>query len=125
MDSAIERCLAELRGKVDMIVLLAFTDEATLSRLAQEFYECQVILGGKVSQPAQELSTINRSLVYFVTNESRALGILHLQLVKDGPLKVVGNEIRLLHDKIAQNAAFRQMMQDYRDGSAPYPTGGG
>lgn len=114
MDSAIERCLGELRGKADMIVLLAFTDEATLTRLAQEFYECQVILGGKVSQPAQELFHVNRSLVYFVTNESRALGILHLQLSKDGPLQVAGNEIRLLHDKIPQDAAFRQLMQDYR-----------
>ncbi len=114
MDSAIERCLAELRGKADMIVLLAFTDEATLKHLAQEFYECQVILGGKVSQPAQELYRVNRSLVYFVTNESRALGILRLQLAKDGPLQVAGNEIHLLHDKIPQDAGFRQLMQDYR-----------
>ena len=114
MDSAIERSLSELRGKADMIVLLAFTDEATLNRLAQEFYECQVILGGKVSQPAQELSRVNRSLVYFVTNESRALGILRLQLAKDVPLQVTGNEIRLLHDKIPQDAGFRQLMRDYR-----------
>ena len=114
MDSAIERCLAELRGKADMIVLLAFTDEATLNRLAQEFYECQVILGGKVRQPAQELSRANRSLVYFVTNESRALGILRLQLAKGGPLRVTGNEIRLLHDKIPQDAGFHRLMQDYR-----------
>ena len=114
MDSAIERCLAELRGKADLIVLLAFTDEATLARLAQQFYQCQVILGGKVSQPAQELSRVNRSLVYFVTNESRALGILHLRLAKNEPLQVTGNEVRLLHDKIPQDAGFRQLMQDYR-----------
>lgn len=114
MDTAIGGCLAELHGKADMIVLLAFTDEATLARLAQEFYECQVILGGKVSQPAQELSRVNRSLVYFVTNESRALGILRLQLAKDGPLQVTGNEIRLLHDKIPQDAVFRKLMGDYR-----------
>lgn len=115
MESAIERCLAELRGKADMIVLLAFTDEATLAQLAQEFYECQVILGGKVSQPAQELARENRSLIYFVTNESRALGILHLQLLKDAPPRVGGNEIRLLHDKIPQDPSFREMMQSYRE----------
>jgi hypothetical protein len=114
MNSAIERCLAELRGRTDLIVLLAFTDEATLARLAGQFYEAQVILGGKVSQPAQELSRANRSLVYFVTNESRALGILHLQLAKAGPLQVTGNEIRLLHDKIPQHGEFRRLMQDYR-----------
>ncbi|HEV7927473.1 MAG TPA: hypothetical protein VGR14_19130, partial [Verrucomicrobiae bacterium] len=64
MESGIERCLGELRGKADLIVLLAFADEAELTRLAQEFYECKVILGGKVSQPAQELVRQNRSLIY-------------------------------------------------------------
>ena len=115
MESAIERCLAELRGKADMIVLLAFTDETTLTQLAQQFYECQVILGGKVSQPAQELIRANRSLIYFVTNESRALGILHLQLLKGAPLQVTSNEIRLLHDKIPQDPAIHEMMQSYRE----------
>ena len=115
MNSAIERCLTELRGRADMIVLLAFTDEATLTQLAQQFYECQVILGGKVSQPAQELTRANRSLIYFVTNESRALGILHLQLSKGVPLQVAGNEIRLLQDKIPQAPSIRDMMQSYRE----------
>ena len=114
MNSAIERCLAELRGRADMIVLLAFTDEATLSQLAQQFYECQVILGGKVSQPAQELVKANRSLIYFVTNESRALGILRLQLTKDAPLQLTGNEIRLLRDTIPEDAFFHELMQTYR-----------
>jgi hypothetical protein len=114
MEAAIQRCLGELQGRADLTVLLAFTDEATLARLAREFYECQVILGGKVSQPAQELSRVNRSVIYFVTNESRALGILNLQLATDAPLQVTANEIRLLNEQIPQDEAFRQMMQDYR-----------
>jgi hypothetical protein len=114
MEPAVEKCLVELRGKTDMIVLLAFTDEDTLSRLAQEFFECQVILGGRVSQPAQQLTKVNRSLVYFVTNESRALGILRLQLTKGAPVQAITNEIRLLHDKIPQDASLVSMMQDYR-----------
>jgi cytochrome c554/c'-like protein len=115
MESAVERSLGELRGKADLIVLLAFADEAALGRLAQEFYECKVILGGKVSQPAQELGHQNRSVIYFVTNESRALGILRLRLARSGALEVTGNEIRLLHDQIPQADAFHQLMQGYRD----------
>lgn len=115
METAIQRSLAELRGRADLIVLLAFTDEATLERLAGHFYECQVILGGKVSQPAQELRHANRSLVYFVTNESRALGILRLQLAGPGQPQVVTNEIRLLHDRIPEDPAFHELMQKYRD----------
>lgn len=114
MEPAIERCLAELRGKADLIVLLAFTDETTLTQLAQQFYECQVILGGKVSQPAQELIRTNRSVIYFVTNESRALGILHLRLLQGATTQVANNEIRLLHDKIPQDQAVHDMMQSYR-----------
>jgi hypothetical protein len=115
MESAVERSLDQLRGKADLIVLLAFADEAALGRLAQEFYECKVILGGKVSQPAQELIRQNRSVIYFVTNESRALGILRLRLARGAALEVTGNEIRLLHDQIPQAAAFHQLMQGYRD----------
>ena len=115
MDSAITRSLAELRGKADLIVLLAFADEETLARLARQFYEAQVILGGKVRQPAQELRKENRSLIYFVTNESRAVGILRLQLAEGASPKPVKDEIRLLHDKIPQDKSFRQLAQEYRD----------
>ena len=115
MEPAIERCLADLRGKTDLIVLLAFTDEATLSRLADEFFECQVILGGRVRQPAQELVRENRSLVYFVTNESRALGLLRLQLLNGAAVKVSTNEIRLLRDTIPQDPALMALMRDYRE----------
>ena len=115
MGSAVERCLAELRGRTDMVVLLAFTDEATLAQLALQFYECQVILGGKVSQPAQQLMKENRSLVYYVTNESRALGILDLHLTKGAPPEATGNEIRFLRDTIPQDSSIREMVQGYRD----------
>jgi hypothetical protein len=115
MASAIARSVEALRGQTDLIVLLAFTDEATLSQLAGQFYECQVILGGRVSQPAQSLVKANRSLVYFVTNESRALGSLRLQLTRGAPLQVTGNEIRLLHDQIPEARAIDQLMQRYRE----------
>ena len=115
MDEAMQRCLGELRGKADLIVLLAFADEATLAQLARDFYECQVILGGKVTQPAQRLQSENRSLIYFVTNEARALGILRLRVAKGAPPAVAGNEILFLHDQIPQDLSFRALMQSYRD----------
>jgi len=114
MENAIEKTLADIRGQADLVVLLAFTDEATLTELARRFYECQIILGGNVSQPAQQLQKENRSLIYFVTNEARALGILHLRLTKGAPLQVAGNEIRLLTDKIPQDDSLRDLMQKYR-----------
>lgn len=115
MESAVERSLVRLRGRADLVVLLAFTDETTLRRLAQEFYECQVILGGNVSQPAQELYRVNRSLVYYVTNESKDLGILRLLLTRGGPLQVTGHEIQLLTDQIHQDPGFQKLESEYRE----------
>ena len=113
MESAIQRCLDELRGKADAVVLLAFTDEATLSKLADEFYECQVILGGKVTQPAQHLILQNRSVISYVTNESRALGEVLVKINPGAPVEAV-SAIRLLVDTIPQDAAINGLVQDYR-----------
>jgi hypothetical protein len=115
MEPAIAQLLKEVGSKADLIVLLAFTDEATMARLAQQFYEVQVILGGKVSQPAQQLKRENRSLIYFVTNESRALGLLRLRLQDGAHLTVAHNEIRFLHDKIPQDESFRDLARAYRE----------
>lgn len=115
MESTLVRLLTEIKPKADLIVLLAFTDEPTLARLAQQFYEIKIILGGKVSQPAQELKPENRSLIYFVTNEARALGVMRLQLKRNAMPNVLHNEIRLLHDKIPQDESFVALAQEYRD----------
>jgi hypothetical protein len=115
MESTLTQVIAEVRPRADLLVLLAFTDETTLARLAQQFYEVPVILGGKVSQPAQELKRENRSLIYYVSNEARALGFLRLQLTGGALPGVLGNEIRFLHDKIPQDKSFRDLAQSYRD----------
>jgi Cytochrome c554 and c-prime len=115
MESTLARVLPEARRQSDFIILLAFTDEASLARLAREFYELNLILGGKVSQPSQELKKENRSYIYFTTNESRALGFLRLLLVRGEPVKIVQHAIRLLHDQIPQDQAFQELARAYRE----------
>lgn len=115
MESTLTRVIGEVRARADFIVLLAFTDEATLTRLAQQFYEVPIILGGKVSQPSQELKRENRSVIYFVTNEGRALGYLRFRLTEGVAPKVMEDEIQFLHDKIPQDASFRALAQEYRN----------
>lgn len=115
MASAITRCVQEVRPKADAVILLAFANEEALAKLAEQFYEATAILGGKVRQPSQELKQENRSLIYFVTNESRALGKLRIRLAAGESPKPVSNEIQLLHDKIPQARAFRELAQAYRD----------
>lgn len=114
METALGVLLPKVRPQVDLIVLLAFTDEPGMTRLAQQFYELNVILGGRVRQPAQELKRENRSVIYFTTNESRALGFLVLLLQGPSDFSVQGNEIRLLHDRIPEAEAVVALAKAYR-----------
>jgi len=114
METTLAQLIPIVKTQADLLVLLAFTDETTLDRLADQFYEAQVILGGRVRQPAQELKRSNRSLVYYVTNESRALGVLRIKLQRGSPVEPLGSEIRLLHDQIPQHAAIRALAKAYR-----------
>jgi hypothetical protein len=115
MESTLARLLPEIKSKADLIVLLAFADETNLAKLAQQFFEIKMILGGKVSQPSQEIRRENRSLVYYVTNEARALGMLRLQLKRGETMPaVMESEIRLLHDKLPQDQSFVKLAQSYR-----------
>lgn len=115
MESALVDCLAALKNRADVLILLAFTDEPGLAQLADRFYEIHVILGGRVRQPAQELTKRNRSALYFVTNESRALGSLRLHLAPGAAPVVSDGEILLLHDKIPQHDAIAQLARNYRE----------
>ena len=115
MESTLSRILPEVKKQADILILLAFTDEATLARLAQEFYEFDLILGGKVSQPSQKLEKVNRSLILFTTNESRALGRLRARIAGRGQLQPVEHEILLMKDHIPQHESVLALAREYRD----------
>jgi Cytochrome c554 and c-prime len=115
IDITLGKILPALRQKADVIVLIAFTDEATLARLAQDFYELDVVLGGKVSQPAQTLEKQNRSLVFYTGNEGRALGILRARINARSKLTPLDHEIRLLEDTIPEDGSVRALADRYRD----------
>ena len=115
MEIALARVLPELRAKADLVVLLAFTDEATLAALAREFYELDVVLGGKVSQPSQQLGRENRAVILHVTNESRALGILKAKFTGKAKLTDVTHEIMLMREDIPQHESIAALAKEYRD----------
>ena len=115
METTLSNLLPKLKGQADFIVLLAFTDEATLHALAREFYELDVILGGKVTQPAQQLERENRSVILYTTNQSRAVGTLALRLLAPHRVEPERGEITLVSDRIPEDRAIRQLASDYRD----------
>ncbi len=114
MSIALNRLLPDLEKKVDFIFLLAFADESRLHALAREFYEPQLILGGAVSQPAQQLEHENRSLILYTTNQSRALGTLELSLGSRGKFAKAAGEVALVHDHVPEDAQIRALSDQYR-----------
>jgi len=115
IETALSRLLPSLKQQADFIVLLAFTNEATMRSLAREFYELNVILGGKVSQPSQELSKENRTLILYVTNESRAAGVLQVKLDAPGKMTPVKGEVLLVHDRVPEDSAIQLLAGAYRE----------
>jgi hypothetical protein len=115
MESVLARLLPEVRPQADLVVLLAFADEATLAALAQDFYELDVILGGKVRQPAQKLDKVNRSLIYYTSNEARTLGLLWVQYAGRNKINPVKNDILFLRDSIPQSADIEALARQYRE----------
>jgi hypothetical protein len=115
MHVSLGRLLPQIKSRADFIVLLAFADEAALTGLARQFYELDVILGGKVSQPSQQLIKENRSLILATTNESRAVG--RLQVVWRAPhlLGPIQGEVQLVSDQIPQNESIAALAAAYRD----------
>ncbi len=115
IETALARLLPVVKKEADFVVLLALTDEAALASLACDFYELDVILGGKVAQPSQQLVCENRSLILATTNQSRALGLLELTLATPTKLTARSGDVILMHDKIAEDESIRALARVYRD----------
>jgi hypothetical protein len=115
MNVALGRLLPQLKGRADSIVLLAFADEAALTSLARQFYEIDVILGGKVRQPSQQLIKENRSLILATTNEARAVGILQVARHAPHSLTALNGEVQLVSDRIPQDENIAALAAAYRD----------
>ena len=55
LNEAIDRHLPELSQKSDLIFLTAFADEAEMRRIARDYFEFSVIVGGDVPGPTQDI----------------------------------------------------------------------
>lgn len=114
MESALARLLPELRRSADVLILLAYADEAALQALARQFYEFAIVLGGRVSQPAPKLEQVNRSLVYYTGNESKSFGLLQLHYGEKGTVRPGQHRIVLLNDEFPEHPEVLARLQAYR-----------
>lgn len=115
MSTAIGQLLPSLKRDADFLVLLAFTNKDRLHALAKEFPEFTLVLGGKVSEPSQQLVHEGKTAVFHVTNESKALGRLALTLDRLGGANVTTGDVQLITPDISENAEVARLAVDYRD----------
>ena len=116
LNEAVDRHLPALTGKTDMIILLAFADETELRRLAGDYFEFALILGGDVAGPTQEIIRENDSIVLFTTNQARSVGTLSARLGGEKRTRLLDPEyeIQLLWDNIPQHDELRAMVREFR-----------
>ena len=116
LNEAIDRHLPALAGECDLIILLAFTDDLEMRRLARDYYEFAVILGGDVASPTQDIIRENDSIILFTTNEARTVATLDARLTGTTRTRLVDPEydIQLLWESIPQHPEMLALVEDYR-----------
>lgn len=113
LDDAISRHLPQLKAQCDEVILLAFTTESEMTRLAEEFYELALIIGGDVGQASQFAQSVNQSLIVFTTNEARTVG--EISFKRHGEkLRKEDFDIHMLYPEVGQDPSLLALSQDFR-----------
>ena len=113
LDDAISRQLTSLSSECDELILLAFAPEAELRRLAQEYYEFPLILGGDVRQPSQSVTRENQSIILATTNQARTVGQVTL-VRKNGSVEAEDFDIHMLYPKVPQSQEIAALSSAFR-----------
>jgi len=114
LDDAISRHLPGLTAECDEVILLAFTNEDEMKRLANEFYELSLIVGGDVRQASQYLQKENESYIVYTSNQARTVGQVSLTRKESG-LEADNFDIHLMVPEIPQDQTLLTLSASYRE----------
>lgn len=111
---AIAKYLPELKQEADFIVLLAFVDEPQMRALAAQFFEIDVIVGGKVRQATTDPVLENRSAIVFNTDKGKSVGRLDIRCPKDEPRQYAGT-MTVIEEPIEKDAQVTALVEEYKE----------
>ncbi len=111
---AIAKYLPELKQKADFIVLLAFADEPQMQALATQFFEIDVIVGGKVRQATTDPVLANRSAIVFNTDKGKNVGRLDIRYQKNEPWQYAGS-MTVLEESMEKDAQITALVEEYKE----------
>lgn len=117
LEQAVDRVLPQLTAEAELVVVLAFAPESALRELARSYFEFDLILGGDVAGPAQELHAVNESRLAWTTGEGRTVGTVRARIGGGEPPRLIEPEyaVELLYEQIPQDPGLRQLVTDYRE----------
>lgn len=114
LDDAISRHLPDLAGKCDEVILLAYANEEEMQRLAREYFEFSLIIGGDVRQASQYVQKENDSYLVYTSNQARTVG--QVSLIREGRrLTSADFNIHLMRPHIPEDAALLALSNRYRE----------
>jgi 5'-nucleotidase len=113
MTEAIGKTIETMKGACDFTVLLAFADEETMKAVARQFFEIDLIIGGRVRQPIAEPLQVNKSFIASITDKGKSVG--RMDLYFPGGQKVVGeNTIAMLLETVPDDPEIVALMDELR-----------
>lgn len=105
LEDTVIKHMAELVSRSDLVVMLAFVDEQRLHELASVFFEVDVLIGGKVSQPQPLPDKVNRTQVVRMTDQGKHIGRLDIE-VMNGEVIGTSADITYLNHEIPDAAVM-------------------
>jgi hypothetical protein len=116
LNEAIDRQLPGLVAETDIRILLAFASEPEMRRLARDYFEFDLILGGDVDGSAQQLIRENDSILLYTSGDGRTVGPLETGVDPAARPRLVDPDydVQLLWENIPQHPELTALVRDHR-----------
>ncbi len=113
---ALTELLPTVKPQCDFIIVLAFAPAETLHEIAAKFPEVGAVLGGDVPQSSAKAETVNRAILFNVTEKGKVLGKLTFHPSgSDPPLILVASEAIKTADTIVPAPAMTALIREYKN----------
>lgn len=118
---ALASVIPEMKRRCKYLIVLAFVDEETIHKIADQYPEVDCILGGNVPQSSDTAQEINRAINFNVMDRGKVLGELDLRRQGDGykparsqAIKIMGASLTPDPAMVKLIAAYKQALRDKR-----------
>ena len=110
---AIAKVLAELEGKVDFIVLLSHQDRSIDRKVAREFPQINLIVGGHDEKMITRPIRVGRTLILNAGVAGDYVGIVRLAIDTSGDVRIMAHEFGAASGTVPKNEKLEEIYRRY------------